>query len=170
MDKKQHEAFSTQKSEYSVTGLVAYLEGNDVWYNLIEKESTLHTAEAATRTGIPLERITKSLVFLDSEENPIMVIVLGNCKVDATKLGEILKVKDIRLAPFKKANEYSGYEPGATPPVHHKKIKKVVIDTRVMQFDTVFGGGGSRKKLIELRTADIQKLNNATVVEIAEVK
>ena len=142
---KQPEAFSTQKSEYSTTELVAYLEGNDVWYNFIEKESTVHTADAAAKTGIPLERITKSLVFLDTKENPIMVIVSGNCKVDTRKLREILEAKDIRLVPFEKANEYSGYEPGATPPVHHKKITKVIIDTKVMQFDTVFGGGVQEK-------------------------
>jgi Cys-tRNA(Pro) deacylase len=149
--------------------VIAYLKENNVWYNLIEKESTVHTADAASATGMPLERITKSLVFIDDKENPIMVIIPGNCRVNKVKLKEVLMVKDVELVSFEKAHEYSGYDPGATPPVCYKKVKKVVIDVKIMQFDTVFGGGGSRKKLIELKPEDIQKLNNAIVADVTEV-
>lgn len=38
-----------------------------------------------------------------------------------------------------------------------------------MQHETVFGGGGSRTKLIELKSEDIQRLNNAVVADVAEV-
>lgn len=170
MNEKQPEAYSTQKSKNFNMDLVAYLKENNVWYNLIEKESSVHTAEAAAATGMPLERIVKSLVFIDDEENSIMAIVPGNCNVNKGKLKKVLGIKNVELVPFEKAHEYSGYDPGATPPVCYKKIKKVVIDIKVMQFDTVFGGGGSRKKLIELKTEDVKKLNNGIVGDIAEVK
>jgi len=169
VDDKQFEAYSTQNYKHFSMNLIAYLKKNNVWYNLIEKESTVHTADAAAATEMPLERITKSLVFIGDKKDTIMVVVPGNCRVNKGKLKEALMVKDVELVPFEKAHEYSGYEPGATPPVCYKKIKKVVVDVKVMQFDTVFGGGGSRKKLIELKSKDIQKLNNAIVADIAEV-
>jgi len=149
--------------------LVAYLKSNKVWYKFIEKIETVHTADAASASGLPLERVTKSLVFL-VDGTPILVVIPGNCIVNKGKLKEIINAKDIELVPFEQAEKYSGYEPGATPPVCHKNVKKVVIDQKVMQFPTVFGGGGSRKKLIELKTEDIQKLNNAIVADVAEVK
>jgi Cys-tRNA(Pro) deacylase len=150
--------------------LIAYLKSNGVWFKIIEKESTVHTADAAAATGIPLERVTKSLVFLDENNNPVLAIIPGNCMVNKGKLKNILAVKNVELVPFEQAEKYSGYEPGATPPVCHRNIKKVVIDQKVMSHQTVFGGGGSRKKLIELKPEDIQKLNNAIVADITEVK
>ncbi|MEM7821603.1 MAG: YbaK/EbsC family protein [Candidatus Aenigmatarchaeota archaeon] len=149
--------------------LIAYLKNNKVWFKIIEKRETVHTADAAAATGIPLERVTKSLVFL-ADNSPVLVIIPGNCKVNKTKLKEILNSKNVEIAPFEKVEEYSGYEPGATCPVFHRNIKKVVIDIKVMQHETVFGGGGSRTKLIELKPEDIQKLNNAIVADIAEGK
>jgi Cys-tRNA(Pro) deacylase len=150
--------------------LIAYLKINKIWFQIVEKNETVHTADAATATGIPLEKVTKSLVFLDENKTPILVVIPGDCNTNKQKLKAVLAVKDIDLAPFNEAEKYSGYEPGATPPVCHKNIKRVVIDKKVMQYQTVFGGGGSRKKLVELKTEDIQKLNNAIVADIAEVK
>jgi Cys-tRNA(Pro) deacylase len=150
--------------------LISYLKTNKIWFQIIEKNETVHTADAAAATGIPLEKVTKSLVFLDENKNPVLVVIPGDCIANKEKLKVVLAVKNIELVPFKQAEKYSGYEPGATPPVCHKNIKKVVIDKKVMQHQTVFGGGGSRKKLVELKTEDIQKLNNAIIADIAEVK
>jgi len=150
--------------------LIAYLKNNGVWFKFIEKNETVHTVDAAAATGIPLERVTKSLVFVDEDKNPILVIILGNCIVNKGRLKSILAIKNIELVPFDQAEKYSGYEPGATPPVCHKNISKVVMDQKIMLYPTVYGGGGSRKKLIELKPEDIQKLNNAIVADIAEVK
>jgi Cys-tRNA(Pro) deacylase len=151
------------------TNLVEYLKEKKVWFRIIEKETTVHTADAAAATGIPLERLTKSLVFLDENKNPTLVIVLGTCKVNSEKLKNLLGVKDIKLAPFEEAEKYSSYPPGATPPVAHEKIKRVVIDQRVMVQETVFGGGGSRNKLVEMKPEDIRKLNEALIGDVAEV-
>jgi prolyl-tRNA editing enzyme YbaK/EbsC (Cys-tRNA(Pro) deacylase) len=115
-----------------------------------------------------LERVTKSLVFIADDE-PVLAIIPGTCKVDKIKLKVALGVRNVQIVPFAEAERYSGYPPGATPPVNHKKIKRVVIDQRVMRFDTVYGGGGSRRKLIELKSVDIQRLNGAIVVDVARV-
>jgi Cys-tRNA(Pro) deacylase len=169
---KQEFDFSLNSKDLvgSRMNLVAYLKNNKVWFKIIEKTETVHTADAAAATGIPLERVTKSLVFLDENKNPILAIIPGNCIVNKGKLKSVLDVKNVELVPFEQAEKYSGYEPGATPPVYHKNIKKVVIDQKVMLHSTVFGGGGSKKKLVELKPEDIQKLNNAIVADIAEVK
>jgi Cys-tRNA(Pro) deacylase len=164
---KHYSNSSTQKSTDEMN-LIAYLKRNNVWFRIIEKKTTVHTADAAVATGIPLEQVTKSLVFL-ADNSPILVIIPGDCRVDKNKLKSIIKVKNIEMVPFEKAEEYSGYPPGATSPVYHKKIEKVLIDKKVMEFDTVFGGGGSRTKLIELKPEDIQKLNNAIVADIVEM-
>ena len=146
--------------------LIAYLQKNKIWHRILEKEDTIHTADAAATTGIPLERVTKSLVFL-AEKKPILVIIPGTHRVDLTKLKNTLNIQKIHIVPFAQAKEYSGYLPGATPPIHHNQIMDVVIDKTVMRFKTVYGGGGTRDRLIELKTKDIQQLNSAKVADIA---
>jgi len=168
-EKQYVDTISFYISNFNPMNLIAYLKLKDVWFRVTEKESTVHTADAAAATGIPLERVTKSLVFL-ADNIPVLTIIPGNCRISKSKLKEVLNVKNIEMVPFEEAEKYSGYEPGATPPVYHKNIKKVVIDEKVMQFDTVYGGGGSRKKLIELKSVDIQKLNNALVANIVEAE
>lgn len=171
MDEKQlpNSIFSSLNANFNPMNLIVYLKQNEVWYRIMEKSATVHTAEAASKTGLPLERVTKSLVFL-ADDLPILAIIPGNCRVNKSKLKETLGVKGVEIVPFEQVERYSGYPPGATPPVCHKKIKRVVIDKKVMQHATVFGGGGSRRKLIELKPEDIQRLNNALVADIAEVK
>jgi Cys-tRNA(Pro) deacylase len=145
--------------------LISYLKAKNIWFNILEKRSTVHTAEAAAATGLPLERVTKSLVFF-ADGQPVIAIIPGICKVDKGKLKAVLGARNVRIVSFAEAERYSGYPPGATPPVHHKKITRIVMDQRVMAFDTVYGGGGSRRKLIELKPQDIQRLNNAIVSDI----
>ena len=145
--------------------LIAYLKGNNIWFNILEKRSTVHTAEAATATGLPLERVTKSLVFI-ADGQPVIAIIPGTCKVDKGKLKAVLGSRNVQIVSFAEAERYSGYPPGATPPIHHKEITQIVMDQRVLEFKTVYGGGGSRRKLIELKPLDIQRLNNAVVADI----
>ena len=145
--------------------LIAYLEKNKIWHRILEKEDTVHTADAAAATGIPLERVTKSLVFL-ADKKPILVIIPGTHRADLKKLKNALNIHEIHIVPFTQVKEYTGYLPGATPPIHHKQIVDVVIDKTVMLYETVYGGGGARNKLIELRTKDIQQVNSAKVADI----
>jgi len=52
--------------------------------------------------------------------------------------------------------------------VCHKIKMQVVVDKKLLQFETIFGGGGDRTKLLELKTSDVVRLNNAVVAEITE--
>ncbi len=84
------------------------------------------------------------------------------------KLAKAVGAEKIELVPFGEAEKYSGYPPGGTPPVHHSNIVKVVLDSELMRFDTIYGGGGSRDKLIELKVEDMRKLINEIVSDISE--
>lgn len=107
--------------------------------------------------------MTKNLVCETGEGGYVLLIILGDRRVNLKRVAEILRVKNVRLVPFEKAEEVSGYPPGGTPSVGHKTKMKVIIDKAVLAYDTVYCGGGTRDKLLELRTKDILRLNNATI-------
>jgi len=143
-----------------------FLDENNVWYNFIAKPETVHTADAAALTGIPLEKLTKSLTLLDENKNPVLAIIPGNKKLDYKKLRQALNVKKVRMVAFDDSVNYSGYLPGATPMVNHKLKMRVVLDKSLTSYESIFGGGGARDKILELKTEDVISLNNAIVADI----
>ncbi|MBD3155584.1 MAG: hypothetical protein GF368_02920 [Candidatus Aenigmarchaeota archaeon] len=142
-----------------------YLEKKDIWYKIHKKESTVHTADAAAKTGIPLERITKSLVCL-TDSKAIVAIIPGNERLDTKKLARVIDAKKVRICPFKKVHEFSGYDPGATPPCCYENVERVIMDKKILEFETTFGGGGTNQSLLEIKPRDIVKLNKALVEDI----
>jgi len=148
--------------------LESFLRSRGVWYKFIPKPSTIHTGDASRVTGIPLNRITKSLVF-KADGEPVLAVIPGDAKVDESKLARVLGVKRVELASFEEAEKLSGYPPGGTPPVHHKWIKRVVFDVRLTGFETIYGGGGARDKLLELKLEDALKLTGGSIADISKV-
>jgi prolyl-tRNA editing enzyme YbaK/EbsC (Cys-tRNA(Pro) deacylase) len=62
----------------------------------------------------------------------------------------------VRLLPFEEAESISGYPPGGTPSIGHRT-----------QMQTLFCGGGSRDRLLEVRVEDVIRLNSAVVAPIS---
>ena len=148
--------------------LEKYLKRMEVWHRFIEKEETIHTADAARAAGLELHRVTKNLISKTNEGEPILLIIPGDRKVRLKSAAKALGVRRVSLVSFEEAEEISGYPPGGTPSVGHKTKMRTVIDKSLLQHKTVYCGGGSRKRLLEIRTKDIIRLSNAIVAEISK--
>jgi len=145
-----------------------YLNKQGIWHRFVEKPETIHTADAAEKAGIELNRVTKALVLLDQDKNPILAIIPGDSKLSFSKAKAAAGAKKVRLVAFEDAEKYSGYLPGATPMLHHKAEMKVVLDKKLTQYESIYGGGGERTRLLELKTDDVIRLNDAVVADITE--
>jgi Cys-tRNA(Pro) deacylase len=148
--------------------LETYLNDAGIWYRFLEKPETVHTADASRETGINLARITKNLVCKTDDGQFALLIIPGNRRVNLQDAAQALGVQNIQLLAFTEAESVSGYPPGGAPSVHHKVPLKVVIDDRLLAEETLFCGGGTRNRLLELRAKDILKLTSAIVATISE--
>ena len=148
--------------------LEAYLVNSGVWHRFLEKAETVHTADASRTTGIDLNRITKNLVCRTSKGGYALLVIPGDRRVNLQRAAEALNVRNVQLLNFTEAEDVSGYPPGGTPSVHHKTSLEVVVDKSVLAYETVFCGGGTRGRLLELRTEDILTLNKAVTADISE--
>jgi Cys-tRNA(Pro)/Cys-tRNA(Cys) deacylase len=148
--------------------LEAYLKSSGVWYRFVEKEETIHTADASRTTGIDLNRITKNLVCKTSDGRHALLVIPGDHRVNLQRAAQALNVRNVQLLNFREAEEVSGYPPGGTPSVCHKTPLEVVVDKSVLTHETVFCGGGTRGRLLELRTEDILQLSKAINADISE--
>ena len=148
--------------------LEAYLVNSGIWHRFLAKAETVHTADASRTTGIDLHRITKNLVCRTSKGGYALLVIPGDRRVNLQRAAEALNVRNVQLLNFSEAEGVSGYPPGGTPSVHHKTPLEVVVDKSVLAHETVFCGGGTRDRLLELRTEDILRLNKATTADISE--
>jgi Cys-tRNA(Pro) deacylase len=145
-----------------------WLEAERVWYRFIDKPETTHTADASKAVGVNLERLTKNLVAVTDSGEHVLIVVPGNLKVDLKKVASVLGAKNVSLVPFSEAEKYSGYLPGATPSVHHKEKLRVIIDRLLTDYQTLFCGGGSRERLLELKVEDVIRLDDGIVADISK--
>jgi Cys-tRNA(Pro)/Cys-tRNA(Cys) deacylase len=148
--------------------LEEYLRASNVWYRFISKEETIHTADAARVTGIPLARITKNLVAVTDGGEYVLLVVPGDRRVDLEKAARALGANSVRIVPLEEAEDVSGYPPGGTPTVGHIRRMRVTMDRSLLAYDTIFCGGGSRSRLLQLRTDDAVRLSGAIVADISE--
>lgn len=152
----------------SMLDLEGFLNDNSVWHKFVSKPETVHTADASRETGIDLSRITKNLVCRGNEGEFALLVIPGDRRVNIRKAAEALNTTNVKLLSFAEAESVSGYPPGGTPSIHHKTKMKVVVDKSLLSLETIFCGGGTRDRLLELRTEDIVRLQNALVAEISE--
>jgi len=147
--------------------LKKYLEETGIWYQFIKKKETIHTADAARAAGLELHRVTKNLVSKTDEGEPVLLIIPGDKRVRLKAAAKALGARRVSLVSFEEAEKISGYPPGGTPSVGHKTKMRTIIDKSLLQYDTIYCGGGSRERLLELKTEDVIRLSNAIVAEIS---
>lgn len=143
------------------------LERLGLWHRFTDKAETVHTADASEATGIPLHRITKNLISETSTGERVLLVVPGDRKVDLKAAAKALGVTNVRLFPFGEAHRVSGYPPGGTPTVGLKERLRTVIDSETAAMETFYCGGGSRDRLLELRSDEVIRSTGAIVASIA---
>jgi len=148
--------------------LETYLKETGIWHRFTNKPETVHTADASRATGIELSRITKNLVCKTSDGNYALLVVPGDRRVSLQKAAQVLNTRNIQLLGFNEAEAISGYAPGATPSLHHKTAMSVVIEKDLLSNETIFCGGGSRDRILELKTEDVLRLTHAVAADISD--
>jgi prolyl-tRNA editing enzyme YbaK/EbsC (Cys-tRNA(Pro) deacylase) len=126
--------------------------------------ATVDTAAAAMKV-LP-EQIFKSILFQAKNGECIMVIACGNGRVDLKRVQAITGLQGLRLAKPDVVFAKTGYPAGGTPPVGHREKFGVIVDTRVAAQEWGYAGGGRPECLVKIKSADIIRLNSATVDDV----
>ncbi len=147
--------------------LTAYLKANKADFEFLEKANTHHAADASRASGIPVEQIAKTIVFADDQGRLIVAVVTADNMVSRHKLESCSHLRKVDVASDEVAEKATGFPTGGIPPVGHRRQLPVYLDQRVNQLEHVWCGGGARTRLVRLRVADILRLSNAHVCDIA---
>jgi prolyl-tRNA editing enzyme YbaK/EbsC (Cys-tRNA(Pro) deacylase) len=142
-----------------------FIETNKVDAKLIPlKDEVRSVADAVRATGIPAENHAKSILFIDSNKEPVLVVLLGSDKVSTAKMKELLNVKDVRLADKNEIQDITGYEVGGVPPISIYGVK-TIIDKKVLEREKVACGGGNTRTEMIIATKHIQEFAIEPIIE-----
>ena len=147
--------------------LKAFLVRNGVQFQFLDKRATRHALEASRASGIPLQEIVKTIVFLDQSLKPLIAVIRADRNISRHKLQRCSGSKSVRLAPHYIAEAVTGYRTGGIPPVGHKRKVPVFLDEEVLSHEYVWCGGGARSRLVRLRTEDIVRLSTPKVCDLS---
>ena len=129
---------------------------------IINAGKPVKTVEQAIKaTDSNPKQIIKSLLFI-SEEEPVLVIVDGESKVDLNKLERMFG--KVRFATPEEVKQITGFEVGAMPPVGIKV--KTIVDKKVLENEFVIGGGGRIDRLSKLNPEKIVKYQKAIIADV----
>ena len=154
------------------------MDGHQLWLSQCEKigfspsakryeEGTRTSQDAADQLGCEVSHIAKSIVF-EGEDGAVVVITSGSNRVDRKR-----KVK--RILGFKPgmANpEYvlrsTGYAIGGVPPFGHTSPTTILMDEDLMQYDVVWGAGGTPQTVFPITPEQLRVLSRAPVEDVKQ--
>ena len=143
----------------------SYMEENSINGEIImfKAEQAKTSASAAEHLGCEVAQIAKSIVL--KAENPILVILSGDMRVDLKKLSEVIGEK-AKLASPEYVSEEVGFIIGGVPPMGFDRPVRILIDKSIERFSEVFSSGGSRDSILKI---DVNELKNVVKGEIVDV-
>ena len=143
----------------------SYIDKNKIDGEIImfEAEQAKTSASAAEHLGCEVAQIAKSIVL--KAENPILVIISGDMRVDLKKLSEVIEQK-AKLASPEYVLEEIGFIIGGVPAMGFDKPVRILMDKSVERFTEVFSSGGSRESILRI---SVDELKNATKCELVDV-
>lgn len=143
----------------------AYLQEQHIVAEHLSFDQSCHSvAEAARAVGASPQELVKNICLLDSDGQLITAIVKGEDRVSVSRVGRTLQREGLRLATPPEILEKTGYPCGGTPSFGYQAL--FLIDPRVMERDIVFTGGGSETSLIKIRTEELVRANQGTILRI----
>ena len=154
------------------------MDGHELWLSECQKlgyspearlyaEGTRTSQDAADQLGCDVAHIAKSIVFA-GQEGAVIVITSGANRVDRKrKLKRAIGYKPGMAAP-EYVLEATGYQIGGVPPFGHPKPVFVLLDEDLMQYELVWGAGGTAQTVFPITPDELLRLSGATVVDVKQ--
>jgi len=146
------------------------LESKRISFQVLTYPDDMRDAEEiALVLDLPPEQVFKTLVVLPPEgtRKPILVMVPADKQLDLKKLADGLKVKKVKMATHREAEQLTGLQVGGISAVTLlNKPFLVLIDSSSGNLNDVCISAGKRGFQIKLAVSDLIKLTNAQIIDV----
>ena len=125
------------------------------------------TAHSARCLAVDEHEVIKTLVMENEHRQPLIILMHGDRKVSTRALARQLGVKSITPCDPAVAQRHSGYQVGGTSPFGVRKAMPVYMEASILKLPRLYLNAGKRGFLAGIDPADVQRLLQATLVQVA---
>ena len=125
------------------------------------------TRVSARELGVDEHAVIKTLIMHDEQKRPLVVLMHGDCEVSTKNLARQLAVKSIEPCPPAIADKHSGYQVGGTSPFGTRQAMPVYMEASIAELPRINLNGGKRGYLIGVDPADVVRVLQPTLVNVA---
>ena len=120
--------------------------------------SSATVQDAAKAVGCQEAEIAKTLSFM-IDENPILIVVGGNSKINNTKYKAEFHTK-AKMLTFDEVEKLIGHGVGGVCPFGVNEGIKIYLDKSLKKFDIIYPACGSSNSAVKLTIEEIEKASN----------
>lgn len=125
------------------------------------------TEVSARELGVDEHAVVKTLVMEDDARRPLVVLMHGDRAVSTKALARHLGVKTIAPCAPAVADRHSGYQVGGTSPFGTRRAMPVYVERSILDLPRIYINGGRRGYLVGIAPADLVRVLQPTVVDVA---
>lgn len=125
------------------------------------------TAHSAASLGVDEHAVIKTLVMEDDQKRPLVVLMHGDREVSTKALARIIGVRSVQPCPPAVADRHSGYQVGGTSPFGTRKAMPVYMQASIAELPRIYINGGRRGMLVEIDPAELVRVLQPQLVEVA---
>jgi Cys-tRNA(Pro) deacylase len=140
---------------------VAYTE------HLYRYEERGGTRVSSRELGVDEHAVVKTLVMEDEDRAPLLVLMHGDREVSVKALARVLGKKLVQPCKPEVANRHSGYQVGGTSPFGTRREMPVYLERTILELPRIYVNGGSRGFLVGLAPAELARVLQPTLVDVA---
>ena len=158
------------KKKIQKTNAARILDRCGISYELLTypvDESDLSAVHVAEVTGIPLERLYKTLVVRGDRTGIFMAVIPGGGELDLKAAAAASGNKRAEMVHLKEVFDLTGYVRGGCSPLGAKKAYPVYLDESALAHERICISAGRRGEQIMLAPEDLVRAAEAVTVHIA---
>jgi Cys-tRNA(Pro) deacylase len=125
------------------------------------------TRVSARELGVDEHAVVKTLVMEDDTGAPLVVLQHGDREVSTKALARVIGRKSVQPCKPEVANRHSGYLVGGTSPFGTRKAMPVYMERTIADLPKAYVNGGSRGFLVGVAPAEILRVLEPTLVDVA---
>lgn len=129
-------------------------------------ESDLGAENVASKIGLPLSQVFKTLVAAGDRTGVLLAVVPGDCELDMDAIAKLSGNKKVAMIPQKDLQHVTGYIRGGVSPIGTKKAFPTFIDDSALQFDEIAVSAGARGMQLVLSPQDLIRSVNARTAKL----
>ncbi len=144
-----------------------FLENQNIPAKIIELGANTATSEqAAEALGVDASQIAKSLLLVNENKEPILIIAPGDKRIDKKRLAELTSSRKVKFADAELIERITGFSIGGVPPFGHSNKLITFMDKGLFKHSKVYASAGSDDSLLAIDPNVLREVTKSRVVNV----